>query len=190
MNLTTIYSSGTPVSCHILKGRLNSEGLDVFIHDENIVWVDPFKGNAVGGVKLKVPEDQVENACRIMEGVEHGKLIDRDGEYELADALEKSMVRTNENLEANPSAIAKEKQEENLQDKKLLDLKRDDQTSQSLVRCPACKSEDVSFGYAIDNRWNILHFVFSVLIMAPLPLFRKNYHCFDCGADFKYSINK
>lgn len=177
MNLTTIYSSNVPVDCHILKGRLETDGIDVFIYDENIVWVNPFKAVAVGGVKLKVPADQLENASRILEGIAHNKLIDVDGEYELAEAFEKSMQRQKETLPVE--------EQEYHQDKELLDLHTNASPARLIAKCPACKSENVSFGYAIDNRWCMLHFIFSVLIMAPLPLFRKNYHCFDCGADFR-----
>ena len=66
MELKTIYTSNTPVECYIIKGRLESEGLDCFIFDDNIIWVNPFRAVAVGGVKLKVPSVQVEFAEKIM----------------------------------------------------------------------------------------------------------------------------
>lgn len=59
MEFKTIFTSNIPIDCHILKGRLQSDGLDPFIFDENIIWLDPFKAVAIGGVKLKVPANQV-----------------------------------------------------------------------------------------------------------------------------------
>jgi len=57
--LETIFSSNIPVDCYILKGRFETDGIDCFVFDENIVWVHPFKAVAIGGVKLKVPSDQL-----------------------------------------------------------------------------------------------------------------------------------
>lgn len=64
--LLTIFSSNIPVDCHILKGRLSTDGIDCFIFDEQIVWVDPFKAVAIGGVKLKVPSNQFDLVIETM----------------------------------------------------------------------------------------------------------------------------
>lgn len=85
IKLETLYSSNIPIDCHILKGRLETEGLDCFIFDENIVWVHPFKAVAIGGVKLKVPSDQFEIGNEIIKQLNRGKLIDENGEYGIAE---------------------------------------------------------------------------------------------------------
>jgi hypothetical protein len=113
MELTTIFTSNIPLDCYILKGRLERDGLVCFIYDENIVWVHPFKAVAVGGVKLKVPTDQVALAEQIMRLIKQNKLIDENGEYELSTAFEMEMNRQNEILRIktlirkNPSLIEK-----------------------------------------------------------------------------------
>jgi len=56
--------------------------------------------------------------------------------------------------------------------------------SKRITKCPNCGSYNVSFGYAIDFKWDILYLILSFLI-APLFPIRKKYHCFDCGYDFK-----
>ncbi len=38
----------------IIKGKLESEGIPVFLKDENILNTDPLISNAIGGVKLQV----------------------------------------------------------------------------------------------------------------------------------------
>ncbi|PXX31524.1 hypothetical protein [Arenibacter sp. ARW7G5Y1] len=38
----------------ILKGRLESDGIPVFLRDENTLNSDPLISNAIGGVKLQV----------------------------------------------------------------------------------------------------------------------------------------
>jgi len=74
MLLQTIYNSNIPVNCHILKGRLESDGLACFLFDEQTVWVHPFYAVAIGGVKLKVPADQLASGQNIMGAVRNGKL--------------------------------------------------------------------------------------------------------------------
>ena len=87
IQLETLFSSNTPVDCHLLKGRLEREGINCFVFDENIVWVHPFNAVAVGGVKLKVPADQLELAKTILEQIEQGHLFDENGAYEIAKIL-------------------------------------------------------------------------------------------------------
>jgi DNA-directed RNA polymerase subunit RPC12/RpoP len=51
----------------------------------------------------------------------------------------------------------------------------------SEIKCPFCLSEEVS-----KPRPSPLGFVVGVLTLGfPLPFFKKIYHCFDCGSDFK-----
>ena len=66
IKLETVFSSNIPIDCHILKGRLESEGINCFLFDENIVWVHPFKAVAIGGVKLKVTSDRYDFANKIL----------------------------------------------------------------------------------------------------------------------------
>jgi hypothetical protein len=89
IKLETIFSSNIPVDCHIVKGRLETEGIDCFIFDENIIWVHPFKAVAIGGVKLKVPSDQIQLA---------NEIIDENGKNDLTSALETEILRQNEIL--------------------------------------------------------------------------------------------
>lgn len=39
-------------------GRMQEEGFDCWLKDENIVTIDPILTNAVGGIKLMVPENE------------------------------------------------------------------------------------------------------------------------------------
>lgn len=54
-----------------------------------------------------------------------------------------------------------------------------------VVNCPNCKSNNVSFGAGIDRKWDVLYLLFSLLLYAPFPPYRKNYHCYNCGQNFK-----
>ena len=247
MTLKTIYISTIPIDCHILKGRLESEGIDSFIYDENLVWVNPFKSVAIGGVKLKVPTCQVDNAKRILDLISKGKLVDQDGEYDISEALDKSFQRQNKILDqkylirndtnwsigfgdiqsdtlsqsemANLITEESEFREytnkdfefsmkdfwaelfefdgrifkylrprpvEYFLDKELVDLYKATIPDTELDSCPNCNSDNVSYGYAMDYKWDLLYLIVS-LISAPFPLIRKNNHCFNCGHNYKLS---
>lgn len=98
-NLQTIYSSNSPIDCYILKGRLESEGLKCFVFDEYFVWVHPFKAVTIGGVKLKMPEDQIERGLNVIRALNDSKLLDESGEYDLAETFDNEFERQNEILE-------------------------------------------------------------------------------------------
>lgn len=49
----------------ILKGKLESEGIPVFLRDENTLNSDPLISNAIGGVKLQVYASDKERAIDI-----------------------------------------------------------------------------------------------------------------------------
>ena len=50
----------------IYKGKLESEGIEVFIRDNNIVDANPLYSNAIGGVKLFVNTVDKEKAYSIL----------------------------------------------------------------------------------------------------------------------------
>lgn len=96
--LTTIFNSNSPVECHILKGRLETEGISCFIFDEQIISVHPFIAVAIGGVKLKVPDDKINQSLIILKLISSSKLIDEDGEYPISDIFDNEIKRQNEIL--------------------------------------------------------------------------------------------
>ncbi len=50
----------------IAHGRLDAEGFDCFLADDNIVRFNWFLSNAVGGVRLRVREDDGESALEVL----------------------------------------------------------------------------------------------------------------------------
>jgi len=96
--LITVYSSNIPIDCHILKGRLETEGISCYLYDENLIWVDPFKAVAIGGVKLKVPSDKYLQSQKIIDLILQGKLFDDTGEYPIDEILSNEINRQNEIL--------------------------------------------------------------------------------------------
>ncbi|KJD33832.1 hypothetical protein PK35_03525 [Tamlana nanhaiensis] len=53
----------------IIKGRLEADGINVFLCDNITIDTDPLVSNAIGGVKLKVLSSQVEEAQQILSSI-------------------------------------------------------------------------------------------------------------------------
>lgn len=79
----TIATFNDVTEAHILKGRLEAEGILCFLGDEHIVGAQPFYSVAVGGVKLKVTAQDEEEARAILAKIQGGT-----SEYLYTDDLE------------------------------------------------------------------------------------------------------
>jgi len=66
------YSS----EAQILKGRLEADGIEVFLGDTYTIDTDPLVSNAIGGVKLKVRSDDVLRAKKIIDDISNYSLDD------------------------------------------------------------------------------------------------------------------
>ncbi|NER14507.1 DUF2007 domain-containing protein [Leptobacterium flavescens] len=53
----------------ILKGKLESESIYVYLKDEHTLDSDPLISNAIGGVKLQVKDEDKERAMEIYENI-------------------------------------------------------------------------------------------------------------------------
>ena len=62
----------------IIKGKLESEGIPVFLKDENTLNSDPLISNAIGGVKLQVYSKDKERALAIYNEI-RAYAIDHNG---------------------------------------------------------------------------------------------------------------
>ena len=67
MNLVPVRSFDNYIEANILLGKLQEEGITCFLRDEFTITVDPILTNALGGIKLEVPEDQTEEARKLLE---------------------------------------------------------------------------------------------------------------------------
>ena len=63
----------------IIKGKLEAEGIEVFMADNFTIDTDPLVSNAIGGVKLFVHTDDLEKAKEILAEVSRYS-VDDDGE--------------------------------------------------------------------------------------------------------------
>ena len=64
--LITVLTVTYPHELAIIRGRLESEGIECFVQDELTVQVNPFYSNAIGGIKLQVRESNYDEAVEIL----------------------------------------------------------------------------------------------------------------------------
>ncbi|MEZ5464143.1 MAG: DUF2007 domain-containing protein [Lysobacteraceae bacterium] len=84
--LVTVARTEMAPEAHILRGRLEAEGIPAFIQHEHHVTMDWLVSNALGGVRLQVPVECAQEAAAILRAV-------RDGELHLISDAESSDVR-------------------------------------------------------------------------------------------------
>lgn len=76
----------SPLDARIEAGLLESEGIEVMLLDENIVWNNQMYAQAVGGVKLLVNQDELTRAQEILADYHHGDFgINEEGELAAAE---------------------------------------------------------------------------------------------------------
>ncbi len=64
--MQTIANFSQPVEAHLLRTRLEAEGITAYLRDENLVTLDWLYSNAVGGVKVDVADEDYERALAIL----------------------------------------------------------------------------------------------------------------------------
>jgi DNA-directed RNA polymerase subunit RPC12/RpoP len=92
--LITIATFNEVTEAHILKGRLESEGILCFLGDEHIVGAHPFYAVAVGGVKLKVTENDVEEAKAILKNIRQGDTLYDYDTIDMASSISEESAAT------------------------------------------------------------------------------------------------
>jgi len=66
MNFIVLQVYTNYIDANIIMGRLEEEGINCWLKDENTVTIDPILTNAVGGIKLMVAEPQAERAFELL----------------------------------------------------------------------------------------------------------------------------
>lgn len=79
MTLITIKIFENAIDAHILKTKLESEGIPAIVVDENLITLNPFYNIAVGGVKLQVRDEDFEKANTILTEIEQTPVTDDNG---------------------------------------------------------------------------------------------------------------
>jgi predicted Zn-ribbon and HTH transcriptional regulator len=70
MDFVILQSFNNYMDAHLLMGRLESEGIECWLQDENTVTINPVWTNAVGGIKLLVKKEDAFHARQILWEIE------------------------------------------------------------------------------------------------------------------------
>ncbi len=68
------------IQAHMLFNKLDSEGIECYLYDENIVSINPFLDAAVGGIKVMIKEEDLEKATLIYNS-DYSSDIPNDAEF-------------------------------------------------------------------------------------------------------------
>ncbi len=74
--IVTLEAFYDPMLAEIIRGRLEANGIPCFIADNNIISANPLYNQAMGGVKIKVFEHDVEKCREILSRSEELALTD------------------------------------------------------------------------------------------------------------------
>jgi len=80
MALVTIKTFENSVSAHILKSKLESEGIKCFIFDENMITNNMIYNISVGGIKLKIDDTDLTKANKIITKIEDQPLTNENND--------------------------------------------------------------------------------------------------------------
>jgi hypothetical protein len=75
-NIITFEQYYDPMLAHIVRTKLEDEGIPCFLADENVIAANPVFNQAVGGIKLKIFERDLERCREIM--AQTGDLHEQD----------------------------------------------------------------------------------------------------------------
>lgn len=69
----TVSTHTTAVEAHIVRGRLEIEGVPAFVAFEHHIWTNWSISVALGGVRVQVPFRYFEKAAQVIENINSGK---------------------------------------------------------------------------------------------------------------------
>jgi hypothetical protein len=85
--LITIATYTNPLEAHIVRGRLQAEGIETWVAHEHHIWANWFLSTALGGVKLQVKPEDASRAEEILRQEQAGdyEALVADSEAETAE---------------------------------------------------------------------------------------------------------
>lgn len=74
MKFVTVRNFDDYISAHLVMGRLQEENIVCYLQDEHTATTAPFLTQLSGGIKLMVPESQLEKALALLQSFEKGSV--------------------------------------------------------------------------------------------------------------------
>jgi hypothetical protein len=97
MKLVTARIFDNAIDAHMLKSKLESEGVLCYLQDEHTISIDPLYSNAVGGIKLRIKEEDIEKTKLILQEIENTPYRDEDNEIAQCPRCESTELIANYN---------------------------------------------------------------------------------------------
>ena len=76
--LQTIATTYEVFEAEFLRNHLEAEGFEVYLADDNIIGVFNLLAPAIGGIKIRVPESEAEDAQIFIEKLRSAEIIYED----------------------------------------------------------------------------------------------------------------
>ena len=80
MKLITLITFDNSIDAHILRTRLESEGIRSYLFDDTMVSLNPIYNMALGGIKLKVSNEDLGRAREIIAGIDNASVKNENDE--------------------------------------------------------------------------------------------------------------
>jgi ribosomal protein S27AE len=71
--IRTVSTHTTAIEAHIVRGRLECEGIPAFVAFEHHIWAKWSLSVALGGVRVQVPFSYLKEAVQVVENINSGK---------------------------------------------------------------------------------------------------------------------
>ena len=75
MELVTVQTFDNYFSASIILTRLQAEGVECYLKDENTVTIDPMLSNAIGGIKLQVKKEDEQSVIKLLRSYHIGYML-------------------------------------------------------------------------------------------------------------------
>lgn len=80
MNFITAKIFDDPIQANLFCALLENEGIDCFVEDENLITTDRLFSNAIGGIKVKILEKDLNSLKELLQKTSETKVTDESGE--------------------------------------------------------------------------------------------------------------
>ncbi|MEH6307608.1 DUF2007 domain-containing protein [Olivibacter sp. CPCC 100613] len=78
MEFVTLKVFDNPIEAHLLKTKLEGEGIPCFLQDEHIVSLNPLYNYAVGGIKLVIHSADTDAAYSIIQEIDNSPSLNEE----------------------------------------------------------------------------------------------------------------
>lgn len=95
MKLITAKTFDNAIDAHLLKSKLESEGIKAYLFDEHKVSLNHNFSQALGGIKLKIHDFDVEKARVILNKIDTTKYTNDNGEVISCPKCQSTAIYTN-----------------------------------------------------------------------------------------------